>query len=176
MIGIVQKMNSVPGLSVVGGAGDDRALKKIGEDALKAADRIMQDQGAMNNFLNNQATIINNMLEKGAEVDEAFVDEILGCNLRPIEPKIQRETSYSQNEDCEGRMKATSKQLSMSLKEQPEKRKAGDFLVEDAKDGKKGKKDAFGPSSQWASKWNVDELNLSGLLNVLDGVVDSPGR
>ena len=30
-------------------------------------------------------------------------------------------------------------------------------------------------ASAWA-KFNLDELNLSGLLNVLDGVVDSPGR
>merc|ERR1712038_782861 len=30
------------------------------------------------------------------------------------------------------------------------------------------------PSSAWKAK--VDELNLAGLLNVLDGVVDTPGR
>merc|ERR1712070_427458 len=63
------------------------------------------------------------------------------------------------------------------LEEQAEKGKSGEFVVEDVKkDEKKVKKDAFGPSLQWMSKWNVDELNLSGLLNVLDGVVDSPGR
>ena len=43
---------------------------------------------------------------------------------------------------------------------------------------RKGRRDSntvAGPFSAW-SKFNVDELNLSGLLNVLDGVVDSPGR
>ena len=40
-----------------------------------------------------------------------------------------------------------------------------------------GKMTGIGPSnvtSSWKAK--VDELNLTGLLNVLDGVVDTPGR
>jgi hypothetical protein len=43
--------------------------------------------------------------------------------------------------------------------------------------GRSSTKKAFGPSSPYASyKDGDDALNLAGLLNILDGVVDTPGR
>jgi len=60
-----------------------------------------------------------------------------------------------------------------------EEKKAKEKEKDTAKDKEQGKdsessKKASGQSPYWGAK--KDALNLTGLLNVLDGVVDSPGR
>jgi chaperone BCS1 len=172
---IAQKIASVPGLSVIGEAGDDPSLQKISDEALLTTGQIMEDQTSMNNFLGSQAQIINNLLEQGAEVDNELVEELLGTKpMVPVMPgRLSREISYSTYNDDDNRSKVEiSKKPALSE----------EFLKEldDNDDKKNSKKDSDAVSmapaaSAWA-KFNLDELNLSGLLNVLDGVVDSPGR
>ena len=104
---IAQKIASVPGLSVIGEAGDDPSLQKISDEALLTTGQIMEDQTSMNNFLGSQAQIINNLLEQGAEVDNELVEELLGTKpMVPVMPgRLSREISYSTYNDDDNRSK-----------------------------------------------------------------------
>jgi chaperone BCS1 len=169
---VAQKIASVPGLSVIGEAGDDPSLQKISDEALLTTNQIMEDQTSMNSFLGSQATIINNLLEQGAEVDDDLVEELLGTKpMVPLMPgRVSREISYSTYNDEDNRSK-------VEISKKPEELWKELDADNDRKDSKKDN-DAVSmapAASAWA-KFNLDELNLSGLLNVLDGVVDSPGR
>jgi chaperone BCS1 len=168
LVGVAKRAMALPGLGVVGDTNDDPVLQKITEDALNNARKIMDDKSTVDNYLAKHARILLNMLEQGTEVDKSLVNEMLG-RTPPQEftrTPLSRDASYSMYKG----------------EDEPH--------VEAAKAGAASDRAVMGPLTEQSgerngegmlglSLWNrpgKDQLNLTGLLNVLDGVVDSPRR
>ena len=157
-----KRMMTLPGLGLVGSDAD--VLAKIGEDAVNSVSTLLDQYSTIDQFLGSHAKALNTLLEAGAEVDDALIELLLGQistadYISPPRSKISRQISYT-------------------------KANAGDPFTQvaltDMKGGKgtsvgetKAKGFGIGPALMMQLQ---DKLNLSGLLNVLDGVVDTPGR
>jgi SpoVK/Ycf46/Vps4 family AAA+-type ATPase len=176
---VARRLTTVPGLSLVGEGWEDDALARIGQDAVESANETIHALETVDRFIGVHARTIKAMLEAGIEVNDDFVDELLGLSCSPDEepkwksvqraPARLRDVSYSKyDEKTEEALFGESSELMMASMAK------GDTESADAKSTFKGAKDLVGPSL-W-SKPKKDELNLTGLLNVLDGVVDTPGR
>lgn len=181
-----QKMGALPGLTLVGEVEDNDTASKIASEAIECAQKQMERQNTVDEFIGKHSQTMKQMLEGGTEISEDFENELLGLSLSGHsmsssfislqKPSISRNVSYKKEygEASEFVMESTSI-------------KGGDMgnangpsldIMEDADGmGKGGDKGMFGMGSG-LSAWKAkrDELNLSGLLNVLDGVVDTPGR
>ena len=170
-----------PGLGLVGTTEDNGTLAKFGSEAIESANKVLDKCSEVDKILGSHATIINNLVESGTEINDAFVDFLLtpqfgltsklfsqhkyrddGNNFE--EPQPSEEELFFLGAEMEG--------INTSILDTPPV-SVDSGETKTATAGGKGKKlDAFGPSF-FKQK---DQLNLSGLLNVLDGVVDSPGR
>merc|ERR1712038_248691 len=141
----------------------------------------------VDSFIGSHAKTLNQMIDSGAEIDEDLENELLGFSVSSDDsspsssfislrkPGLTRNVSYKkQYGEADG-----------FLVESSPAAPALDYAAIEAmnEDGPKveiigeGKKQGVGCSnvtSSWKAK--MDELNLTGLLNVLDGVVDTPGR
>ena len=175
---MARRMTVVPGIGLVGEEADDETLAGFVKEAIKSANKNIDDMDTVDRFLGTHAQSIKAMLDCGVEVNNAFVDELLG--LSPDEspwksvsraaPSNAREISYSRydekmEEALFGCNDATTMKSALAHTETE-----GDMIAI----GKgTGDKDAIGSSFFKPKK---DQLNLTGLLNVLDGVVDTPGR
>jgi SpoVK/Ycf46/Vps4 family AAA+-type ATPase len=199
--GVVQQMKSLPGLTVVSETVEDPSLKKIGDDALEEANKIMEKSTKVSEFLAFHARKLTTLLESGAEISDDVVNELLETGVSTIS-----ETELnSANESARDVSWSKPQWGFSSFVEQPlflpSMKKDSDVATTTSIGGKdvgtigsggkggaafgaaKGGKDDFfdmkggglGGFSPFASVYS-DALNLSGLLNCLDGVVDSPGR
>jgi hypothetical protein len=178
---IAKRATLLPGLGLVGEGDDEHnvVLKDIGEEAIEAADRLMTQFSTIDNFLSVHAKALKSRLDNGAEVDDELVDELLGVaadsdsedgtrtpktrNL-PQRSALSREVSYSKTETNGHMVYVEDRGIA----------KADTGTVAHATGS--GPSGAIGPSANPFLKANLDQLNLTGILNVLDGVVDSPGR
>jgi chaperone BCS1 len=163
LLGLSEKMGILPGLGLVGA--DCDVLAKIGETAIDSANTLMNQYSTVDQFLGVHARAINALVESGAEIDDDFVDKLLGkpnqpTSLTPPRSGIDRQESYTNTSD---------RHIGQDTAELSEK-----AFMSHGPEAKPGTKtDAAVGSSLFKKK---DQLNLSGLLNVLDGVIDSPGR
>jgi chaperone BCS1 len=130
--------------------------------------------------------VLKTLVEAGAEVDKAFEDELLGeapkKHVGAAPPSLKRMISTSggapaaaaASADDDDAADASDPQLLMatlaSFMQQQPGSSSGGFGDDD------GGATAMGPLLAGATAANKDKLNLSGLLNVLDGVVDTPER
>ena len=203
----VHRLRAMPGLGLVGAVevGDDPALEKIGADTLCTVNQIMDDTSTVDRYLASQARILMTRIEQGAEIDDVFVDALLGNNafgdvclshLKTADKTSSDRLSPGGSLDLsklaagDGVFSAMMEGLSTpttaastsantetgSLKNVTSRAVQGPVSASSGAGSKTvggGLLDGFG-SSLW--KPERDQLNLSGLLNVLDGVVDSPGR
>ena len=170
---IAKRMMVLPALGLIGEGGDDPALAKLGQEAIESASNLMSNYSTVDNFLGAHAKAIKSLIESGAEIDEEFVNELLGKNeasaqIGPLGltlslPKptaLTREVSYTKSgQSSEVHLESQAKASA----------------VEAAPANGKSSENAniMGPSH---FRPKLDQLTLSGLLNVLDGVVDTPGR
>ena len=156
LLDLSQGMTILPGLGFVGDDRGDPTLRRIGSDAVASANKLLESFATINEFRGTHARTLAAVLGSCDELDDMFVDHLLG--VPPIIP---------------GRYKASNQ---MAPFQAPEETPVFDDIP--MAEGKKT--DAtIGPSLGFgASLWKAgtDQLNLSGLLNVLDGVVDTPGR
>jgi chaperone BCS1 len=179
---IAKRMMVLPGLSLVGEASDHPTLRKIGDEAVESAKLIMDQYSAVDSFVNVHACAIAKLLESGAMVDDAFVEALLNNEglLRP--PLLPRDIDFSKCGGNEDMQMETENQTPALLLHRPS---SFEQISDSGKNAKStcssGKTKAtagldmmMGPS-QW-SRAGMDQLNLTGILNVLDGVVDTPGR
>ncbi|CAB9527031.1 Mitochondrial chaperone BCS1 [Seminavis robusta] len=232
---MAERMNSIPGLSVVGHPTQSQsgaaAMKKMASDALEDGAHMMEGCNALDEYLNFHAKSILKLIEMGAEVDEAFENELLGLASSPApgkpplgKPGLSRDVSYNKYSSTRslevetidktsqtlGKLAAANAAaLNMSSGPVGELRMPGGVSRPFGAADKMGDLDDFplglggggiGATKQGAfggrggggggfgglglgglgdlSRFGPlrDELNLSGLLNVLDGVVDTPGR
>ena len=172
---ITKRMNALPALGLVGET-EDKTMQALLQDAISSSKTLMKDYSAVDNYLGNHAKILHRLLQDGAEVDEALEDELLGIE-KPSYPSFvkkpaSRDVSYSQplggSDDVIVQMKQHLQQ-SMMMQQVPATR-GGKKKDTDEKKGNS----VEGP---YMGLWKPpDALNLQGILNILDGVVDTPSR
>jgi len=184
-----QRLTSLPGLSLVGEDVDNETASKIASEAIASAQKLVERQNAVDEFIGKHAKSLTLMLEGGAEVTEEFENELLGLSVSGDsisgsfislkKPSASRNVSYSKQygESKDFIMENSSSDMSEDIVELGPKIDYTCMAEGIGSGSGSGKKGAFGMGSA-VSSWSrkKDELNLSGLLNVLDGVVDTPGR
>ena len=148
---IARRFAGVSGLCV------DNVLDDGDKERIETVNSTMEAYDAIDRFMGRHACAIKSVLGSGAEVDDAFVDEILGLSLgasdfRPVRRAVTN-----------GKLSVIDSDEGSIMKMGP----SPEVCIGDSK--------PFTGPSLW-SKPKKDELNLMGLLNVLDGVVDTPGR
>ena len=213
---LAERMGSIPGLSVVGRVTQPQdgaaTVKKIASDALKDGDKMMEECGSLDSYLDFHSKSILKLLEMGAEVDIAFENELMGQTCNPNAASVSGNNSYNSFEEVDGmaREMDTIEKASHSLERfsanrqspvaSPPRGGVGGF--EDFKDettvmfgdispdfvGGTGGGKGLDSSRRGGFRSGIfggfcggmkgfqgfgplrDELNLSGLLNVLDGM------
>eukprot|EP00548_Thalassiothrix_antarctica_P014530 CAMPEP_0194171790 /NCGR_PEP_ID=MMETSP0154-20130528/6337_1 /TAXON_ID=1049557 /ORGANISM="Thalassiothrix antarctica, Strain L6-D1" /LENGTH=715 /DNA_ID=CAMNT_0038884227 /DNA_START=1 /DNA_END=2145 /DNA_ORIENTATION=+ len=178
----ISKRMTFPGFEFVGIEGN-KTLAKFGKDAVDSANASLDQNSGIDKFLGTHATTINTLLESGAAIDDVFINFLLTPQLGiTTEQLLHNNNKYNNSETKEEDDDDLSffdemDGISCSIAESPVNSSILDSSCttngSESKITSGGKKkDVFG-SSFFKPK---DQLNLSGLLNVLDGVVDSPGR
>jgi len=168
-----------PGLGLVGIGEENGTLQKLGNEAIESANKVLDKCSEVDKILGSHATTINNLVESGTEIDDAFVDFLLTPQFG-LTSKLFSQNKYREEENSFEEPQSSEEEsifigpgmngINTSILDTPPASIDGE--VKTAAGGKGKKLDGFGPSF-FKQK---DQLNLSGLLNVLDGVVDSPGR
>lgn len=203
---IAQRINVLPGLGFVGegtqqqllqdgessGAARD-AIAKIGEDAVSAAETLMDRYSTVDRFIATHAKAVKSLLDGGAEIDDGFVDVLLGkapgetnagtsslskalASIPKKMPSEQRSISYSKYVE-NGEVHVETETQNLGLLGLAAVAGAGANFGGAGGGIKNESSTGFGTgSSSFFEKLQKDRLSLAGLLNVLDGVVDTPGR
>lgn len=178
-----QKMASIPGLTLVGENIDDDTTSKIAEEAIETAQSVINQNRALDEFLGSHAKSLKQMIDAGAEVNEELENELLGLtvcgNSLPLNSVVSLRGNMTRNVSYKKQYGESENVVVESSPSVPAlDYSAIEAMNEDEPKGMgEGKIQGIGPSNA-SSAWKAkkDELNLTGLLNVLDGVVDTPGR
>jgi mitochondrial chaperone BCS1 len=162
LLALSKRMMALPGLGLVGS--DTDALAKIGEDAVNSANTLLDQYSTVDRFLGNHAESLNELLEAGGEVDDTLISQLLGQtstvdSISPPRPSISRQISYTKTNSGDSIIQVAVPSLSSETGTNVGQTRAKKFGIRPAL------KIQF-----------HDRLNLSGLLNVLDGIVDTPDR
>ena len=181
---------AVPGLAAVGQAGDDPNLKALGEHSIQAANKLLGQYSSIDKIVGTHARAMRDLLDLGAIVDDGFVAALLGEST-PCLQKLSYSSSFSDEDDTANtgvstpvnendesqRQQQQQQQLLVNLSRLMDSRAR---MTADESGDAKGPIGSANPASAFSflsdSGQTDDKLSLSGLLNVLDGVVDSPGR
>jgi len=165
-----KQLNAYPGLGLVGDSPINPAISKLGDKAIKSAKEQLNRRKQLDEILAAYAEDMKNALSTGAEVDPVFEDFLMG-KVPPsfssfLLPSRDREVSYTKYDpDEDGHVDVDVEARGSYKTFQPPHSPI-------ANDKSKG----LQYSSYYTEYKKMDDLNLQGLLNVLDGVVDSPGR
>lgn len=168
LLSISKRMMALPGLGLVGA--ECEALSTIGEDAINTANVLMEQYSTVDRFLGVHATAINKLIDSGAEINDVLVDQLLDLapgmvgTLTSPKSTIARHIAYTHTN--EGVVKIGIGEPKMSAHVST--------TGLSAEDERKSCYDSGGNGPIHVEE--MDRLNLNGLLNVLDGVVDTPGR
>ena len=159
MTSFAKRLTGIPALGWVGETKDDKALTQVSEQAIESASAQRDQISKLDDILSTHAQAIREMLDAGTTVGEDFVNELLGETDSFTASISTIVTNDTDDSDLDEDIDFGGLSFGSSVSESP-KRKA---------ESKRG----IGPS---LFRPNPDQLSLSGLLNVLDGVVDTPGR
>lgn len=186
-----QRLLSVPGLAAVGNPNKDMQI--LGDRSIQDASKLLQQYVVVDKFIAAHARTIRGHLEAGAEVDDAFVSALLGEQQATV--AIQDEAANDPAQDVNdpadddatvvtntnnNGQQQQQRQLLASISHMLDSRaRAAASMGGGSNNGTPSAASAvpagFGLYGG-DSGGDEDKLSLSGLLNVLDGVVDSPGR
>ncbi|KAL3919481.1 MAG: hypothetical protein SGILL_003731 [Bacillariaceae sp.] len=162
---IAQRVNALPALSMIDESIEDPKLARLCGDALDKSEKQSSQRSKLDNILSSHANAILLLLESDGSIDDDFLNELLGetgsvrsIGLRDSGLQVPGESSCFLADASEEPIGELQGPLSIL-----------DVSSSTGSDTKKGS------LSSWL-KPNPDQLSLSGLLNVLDGVIDSPGR
>jgi hypothetical protein len=169
---IAQRLTRIPALGILDESTANADFGRLCRDALDLANKQKDQYDLLDEILSAHARKISEMIESGISVDDEFVNEILGrrehlsyLSISNAIPHQDAGQSSSFLEDgtayTKGSVQDDLPGLSFSSSES-------------VFECKNKKTTSFGPS--FLKRFNPDALSLSGLLNVLDGVVDTPGR
>jgi len=154
-----QRLVGLPALGLVGEGGQDSPATQLCDDALESASKLQSRYSKLDEILSAHAKSLKSLLDSGTQVDDNYVNDLLGEVGSLAVPASDSSTSSSSPENDEPSLAEAIPSI---------------LDLDSFGDDKKGTKSAgIGPS---LFKPNPDALSLSGLLNVLDGVVDTPGR
>ena len=131
------------------------------------------------NFVRGHAVALRRILMAGGVVDAALEDELLGVTPPPPELTVPKRGASKQLGYDGGAVAGGEEEEEEEDGMDLQMMKAMMSSMEDGGGGgKSGKGAMVGPSAGGSSAYALkrDKLNLSGLLNVLDGVVDTPER
>lgn len=148
---VARRLKEHSALGLADDATSDDMIAQAYSDAVEAASERKERYSKLEEILVAHAVAIKSVLDAGVEVSEDFENELLG---------VQETIIRSNGPAIKG---AQYKMVTPALSSLPEP----DAAVREQGPG-------IGVSS--FIKRNPDALSLSGLLNVLDGVVDTPGR
>jgi len=153
LLGVASRLNDHPGLGLVDEAVSDPQVADVFDDAVNTARERRDQQSKLDGILVSHAVAIKNLLDAGVEVNEEFVEKLLGKQTAIIRSPVSSKIGLAQQ--------AATMAESFAA-----------FTNNAAP--------AQGPTTGTGTptwfKENPDALSLAGLLNVLDGVVDTPGR
>jgi len=178
---IAKQLVAPSGLQLLFGAssGDASEDKKRREEAKEEMEKINQEREAAGNYIKQLAKALKTLLDAGSNPDDALADELLGLSSAgQLAPLVKTSTAgygttegaRGDHEEEDGPETMDSSTMMATLASLMD---SGIGKSSAANDGGGGGIGAmFGP----ASDLKKDKLNLSGLLNVLDGVVDTPER
>lgn len=161
-------MNKLAGLAGISSVGD------TGNSQLKALAKEEKDREEIDSLLGSHAQTLLNMIENVEKIDSRLEEDLLARNTlsAPLAPTTQQSDDDDSSFDSMylgvspasfGEEKKDDKDIC-----RPGAKLPWTKSTKGQKHGLAGFPSFFGPPP--------DALNLQGLLNVLDGVVDSPGR
>lgn len=167
-----KRATTFPALGLVGES-EDKALQKLSTDAIEASQAMMNQVTSLDNILGFHAKKIDRLLDEGAEVSDELVDGLLG-NEKPLLPAVMECTP---SRDLSHTKDTGPDQVHLEMKYMREALMKHPGLMPGQTSPKSQGDDRDDkPSYGFYSYEPKDSLNLSGILNVLDGVVDTPSR
>jgi chaperone BCS1 len=182
-----KRMSSIPGLSILDTIVDDKEREKIAEEAIKVAEEIVSKQDRIDSFLGRHAKTIKSIIESGTSISEEFEDELLGlvvpngdCSqtsgsfLALTRPSLARNVSYTKEYGSSDINFTLDSSKNEKLNDTNPSSSNQDFDICNFLSSDSAVAGPVNIPSMFKAK--RDELNLTGILNVLDGVVDTPGR
>ncbi|KAL3815620.1 hypothetical protein ACHAXA_007152 [Cyclostephanos tholiformis] len=153
---ITSRLDDYPELGFAHAAQIDDEIALACGKAIDAAVERKEQLSKLEEILSAHAVAIKSVVDAGAVVNEDFVKQLLGEQeiiIRSLGPKIRTPHSQSGMTDVFATLDHDSRPQQIGQKEP-----------------------APGVGKSYLFKEDPDALSLSGLLNVLDGVVDTPGR
>lgn len=169
-------MAATPALSALSLIGDSHSDPKLFRACGAALDTISQQKdrlSRLDGILAAQANAIKNRIDSDVTLEESFVDLLLAKNHDVANDQlVDRELQLPGQQSSGFDLDITEVQHA-PLTHSPSADQLCSSASSASGDAKKGKSSKVGPS---LFAPHPDELSLSGLLNVLDGVIDAPGR
>lgn len=171
LLNLAQRAVGVPALSLQCNSTIDPTTEQAHEDALVYAENAVEEQSTVDRYLAKHARAMNNILDLGAKVSDDIVDELLGHRQAKTRGFCVTPNCHSPTDENPENILAEDESKNQAI--------LMATLVQMSKFGEQPTRDAIPLSATVPSIWGRsanDQLNLTGLLNVLDGVVDSPRR
>jgi len=182
---------AVPGLSLIGEITENDTTRKIAKEAISSVGTLVTDYETVDSFLGKNAMSLKQMLDAGTQINEAFENELLGISLDGAPdlgsftslcpPSLSREVFTRQiSEDVTDiEVETNDEWMAHNQKDGNDKDNVAEAVESDCtvigpKMEGVGSSSTGSSSNTWSRK--RDHLNLTGILNVLDGVIDTPGR
>jgi SpoVK/Ycf46/Vps4 family AAA+-type ATPase len=172
---VARRVTSFPALSMIDGCIEDAKLALVCKDALEKCDQQTDRYRKLDDILVTHANAIKAVLESGAEVDQDFVNHLIGEHQKIATASLSDDKYQIAGQSSGYVMDSLASQASQMQQNDSfhQELQSSNSSLNVGTEPKKGKAAMIGPS---LFKPNPDQLSLSGLLNVLDGVVDTPGR
>jgi len=168
----------IPGLSLIGEDYENDAVRKIVKEAASSMKVLIQDYETVDSFLGKHAKSLKQILDTGSEINEAFEDELLSISQDGMHSLGSFASLHSSDLSGEGSVNQVFDDICINQDEEcdDDKQEYGTDTDSDSKSNMIGPQVEGKNSSNFAFRSKRDDLNLTGILNVLDGVVDTPGR
>lgn len=169
-----QRASDLPALGLVGDDHNDPLLAKVGDEAMKMLSVRQNNLDKLDDVLAKHAQALLNLLDLRIPVQDKLVEDLLGettalSNATMVSPSSSSSLDNESSQHSMGDFYDLSKPLGPAMIKEPLTDSGGNIE-------KKGKSSGLDMGPSFWGSLSPDALSLSGLLNVLDGVVDSPGR
>jgi len=177
---VAKQIVAPAGLSLLMGAstGDSEQDNKHREEAKNRLEKINSERDTAANYIRQFASALKGLIEAGATPDDSLVDELLGISSAGQLSTLVKTSVAGYGTGAETKASADDEEEAGDDKMDPAIMMATFASMMDTGGGGKGDGHGGGMGAAFGASSGLkkDTLNLSGLLNVLDGVVDTPER